>query len=115
MPPKTDREYGDTSFTSIPPELLDAARRLARRQKIYLYQLFAEAIADIDIRARAGEKIEWPGFRRGSAGRGYHTRLEVDTLERLRLGAAECDVNANIFFIAALRDHLRKHGFDIEV
>jgi len=115
MPPKTNREFGDTSFTSIPPELLEAARDLAKRQKVYLYELFAEAIEDIDAEVKAGRKIEWPVMRRGSAGRGYHTRLETETLEKLRQGATESGVNANIFFLAALRDYLRKHGQEIEV
>lgn len=115
MPAKTDREYGDTSFTSIPPELLDAARRLARSQKLYLYQLFAEAITDIDIKVNSGKKIDWPGLRRGKAGKGYHTRLELETLEKLRDGALKSDVNANIYFIAALRDFLRKHGHEVEI
>ena len=65
-----------------------------------------------DSRIKAGEKIDWPVVRRGSAGRGYHTRLEIQTLERLREGAARSEVNANIFFMAALRDYVRKHSLE---
>lgn len=115
MPPKTDRVYGDTSFTSLPPELIDAAKNLARRRNVYLYELFGDAIDDIDCRIKAGEKIDWPVVRRGSAGRGYHTRLEIQTLERLREGAARSEVNANIFFMAALRDYVRKHSLETHI
>jgi hypothetical protein len=115
MPPKTDREYGDTSFTSIPPALIDAVRDLARKKNVYLYELFAEAISDLNARAKAGEKIEWPVARPRPANRGYHTRLEVSVLEDLRNGIAKSEVKANIYFMAALRDYLRKQGIEIEL
>ena len=115
MPPKTDLEYGDTSFTSVPPDLLEAARGLASRQNVYLYELYGDAIRELNIRVQAGNKIEWPVSRPRPAKGGYHTRLEIGALDSLRDGVAKCQVKANIFFIAALRDYLHKHGIEVEV
>jgi hypothetical protein len=114
MPPKTDRVYGETSFTSIPSELIEAVRGLADRQNVYLYELFAKAISDLNRRIDSGEKIEWPQARKIPR-KVYHTRMEIDVLESLKDACEKHAIKKNIFFIAALRDYLLKHGLEVEI
>lgn len=115
MPPRTDKEYGDTSFTSVPPELLDAARDLARKRKVYPRDVFTLAILDLITRLNAGKTTKWPQARPGKAGRPYHTRLEVEVLEKIRDASERHEVKTNIFFMAALRDYLNRNGYQFEI
>jgi hypothetical protein len=115
MPPRTDREYGDTSFTGLPGDLLDAARELAKRQKVYPRDVFTEAILELIPRLDAGEAVEWPRSRPRVGTKPYHARLEVGVLETMRKACKRHEVKVNILFMAALRDYLRKHGFEIDV
>lgn len=115
MPPRTDKEYGDTSFTSIPPELLDAARDLARKRKVYPRDVFTLAILDLIHRLDAGKTTKWPQARPGKAGKPYHTRLEVEVLEKIRAASERHEVKTNIFFMAALRDYLTRQGFQFDI
>ena len=114
MPAKTDREYRETSFTSIPSHLLDAVRDISDRKRVYLYELFAEAISDLNTRIDSGEKIEWPQARKIPR-KVYHTRMEIDVLESLRDACEKQGIKKNIYFMAALRDYLRKHGLEVEI
>src|SRR3954447_8085579 len=115
MPPRTDREYGDTSFTGLPSSLLDAARDLAKRQKVYPRDVFTEAIQDLITRLDAGKTIEWLVSRPRVGTTPYHTRLEVDVLEEMRKACELHHVRKSTFFLTAMRAHLRKHGIEVEV
>jgi hypothetical protein len=115
MPPRTDREYGDTSFTGLPSSLLEAARDLAKQRKTYPRDVFQDAIAEFIPRLDAGESIDWPLSRPKVGTVPYHTRLEVDVLEVMRAACDRHHLRKSIFFMTALRDYLRKHGFEIEV
>lgn len=115
MPPKTDAEYGDTSYTGIPPQFIEAARKLARKRKVYLRDVFTEAVLELIPRLDAGETVDWPKVSpgKGEKQRPYHTRLEISVLEDIRSACDRHEIKGNIFFIAALRDYLRKQGQDI--
>lgn len=115
VPPKTDKEYDDTSFTGIPEEVKDAARELAERRDCYPRDVHQEAINELIARVDAGESVSWPQARPRVGQRPFHTRMEKVIMENMRVYAKRCHVKLNIFFLAALRDHLRKHGFDIDV
>jgi hypothetical protein len=115
MPPRTDREYGDTSFTGLPSSLLDSARDLAKRQKVYPRDVFTEAIQDLITRLDAGETIEWPLSRPYVGTTPYHTRLEVEVLEEMRKACERYRLRKSLFFLTAMRDHLRKNGIEVEV
>jgi hypothetical protein len=41
--------------------------------------------------------------------------MEVDVLEDMRRACERHGVKKNIFFMAALRDHLRKNGIEVEI
>jgi hypothetical protein len=41
--------------------------------------------------------------------------MEKETLEALRQASEKHDIRINIVFMAALRDYLRKHGYEIDV
>src|SRR4051812_20774457 len=112
MPPKTDREYGDTSFTGLPSSLIEAARDLAKRQKVYPRDVFQDAVSDLIARLDAGEVVEWPQSRPRTGTTPYHARMEISVLEDMRKSCERHLVKKNIFFLAALRDHLRQHGFE---
>lgn len=115
MPPRTDREYGDTSFTGLPPELIDAVRELAKQRCVYPRDVFTDAIQELIPRLDAGEDIVWPRSRPRVGTRPYHARLEVGVLDEMRKACERHEVKTNIFFMAALRDHLRRSGVEIEV
>src|SRR4051794_23482271 len=115
MAPRTDREYGDTSFTGLPNSLLNAARDLAKRQKVYPRDIFTEAIQDLITRLDAGETVEWLVSRPRVGTTPYHTRLEVEVLEEMRKACELHHVRKSTFFLTAMRAHLRKHGIEVEV
>src|SRR5690349_7606276 len=115
MPPKSDKEYGDTSFTGIPSQVIEAAKDLAKRRDVYPRDVFTDAIHELIARMDGGEAIDWPMTRPGTGTRPYHTRLEVGVLEEMRAACDRHQVRKVVFFLAALRDHLRKNGFDVKV
>jgi len=115
MPPRTDREYGDTSFTGLPSSLLDSARDLAKRRTVYPRDVFTEAIQDLITRLDAGETVEWLVSRPRVGTTPYHTRLEVEVLEEMRKACELHHVRKSTFFLTAMRAHLRKHGIEVEV
>ena len=49
MPPKTDREYASTSFTGLPSDLIESMRDLAQRRGMFLYDVFREAIENLNL------------------------------------------------------------------
>lgn len=112
---RTDREYDDTSFTGLPPELLDAARQLAHRRKVYPRDVFQDAITELLFRLNAGERADWPQSRPKIGQNPYHTRLETEVLGAMRGACDKLRVKKNIFFLAALRDYLRRNGFEVEI
>ncbi|MGF7213212.1 hypothetical protein GGE65_007848 [Skermanella aerolata] len=116
MPPRTNKEYGDTSYTGIPDQLLDSARKLARDRNIYPRDVFTEAVLELIPRLDAGDVVEWPKVApaKGGKQKPYHTRLEVGVLEAIRNACDRHEVKGNVFFIAALRDYLRKNGYATE-
>jgi hypothetical protein len=115
MPPRTDREYGDTSFTGLPSSLIDAARDLAKRQKVYPRDVFQEAILALIARLDAGETVEWLVSRPYVGTRPYHARMEVDVLEEMRKACERHHIRKSTFFLTGLRDHLRQNGIEVEV
>src|SRR4051812_27833708 len=84
MPPRTDREYGDTSFTGLPSSLVQGARDLAKRRRVYPRDVFQDAIGELITRLDAGEAVDWPQSRPGIGQTPYHARLEIDVLEDMR-------------------------------
>jgi hypothetical protein len=115
MPPRTDREYGDTSFTGLPSSLIDAARDLAKRQKVYPRDVFTEAIQNLISRLDAGETIDWLVSRPRVGTTPYHARLEVEVLEEMRKACERHHVRKSTFFLTGMRDHLRQNGIEVEV
>src|SRR3954466_8858624 len=101
MPPRTDREYGDTSFTGLPSSLIDAARDLAKRQKVYPRDVFTEAILALIARLDAGEAVEWLVSRPYVGTTPYHARLEVDVLEEMRKACEMQHIRKSTFFLTA--------------
>jgi uncharacterized protein (DUF4415 family) len=117
MPPKTDREYASTSFTGLPSELIEMTRELADEKDVFLYNIFRDAIEDLISRLKTMEakKYEWPLARPKTGTVPYNARMEEDVLDDMRAACERWKVKKNIFFMAALRDYLRKHGRDVEV
>ena len=117
MPSRTGREIGKTSYSSVPPDLLEAARELAKQKQAYLHEIFTEAVNKIIQRMDAEQEIEWarpPKRRKGKLHRPYPVKMDVEVLARLRAACDSHDVNGNLVFITALRDYLRTNGFDVE-
>jgi hypothetical protein len=115
MPPRTDREYGDTSFTGLPSSLIQSARDLAKQQKVYPRDVFTEAILALIARLDTGETPDWLVSRPRVGTTPYHTRLEVDVLEEMRKACELHHIRKSTFFMTAMVDHLRKHGIEVEV
>lgn len=118
MPAKTDREYVSTSFTGLPSNFVEMFRDEAAKSDKYLYDVFREAIDDLASmldRASPNVKYDWPQARPKTGTTPYHARMEVDVVEKLRAVSEEHGVKKNIFFMAAVRDYLRKRGYEVEI
>jgi hypothetical protein len=118
MPPKTDRDYSSTSFTGLPSELIDGTRDLADRKDMFMYDVFREAIEDLTDHLDSlpsTQRYDWPLSRPKTGTTPYNARMETDVLESMRSTCERYGVKKNIFFMAALRDHLRKHGIEVEI
>jgi hypothetical protein len=118
MPPRTDREYASTSFTGLPADLTEIIRAEAAKSGKYLYDIYREAIDDLASHLNAlpsNQKYEWPQARPKTGTIPYGARMEVDVVETLHAASAKHGVKKNIFFMAALRDYLRKRGIEVEI
>jgi hypothetical protein len=118
MPPKTDREYSSTSFTGLPSDLIETIRADAAKSGKYLYDVFREAIEDLASNLNAlppNRKYDWPQARPKTGTTPYNARMETDVVEALRAESDKHGVKKNIFFMAALRDYLRKRGIEVEI
>lgn len=118
MPPKTDREYGYTSFTGLPPDLVEMMRQHAIQTDVYLYTVLQDAVGDLISHLDnmpAAQKYEWPQARPKTGTVPYNARMEIDVLDDMRAACERYGVKKNIFFMAALRDFLRKNGIEVEI
>lgn len=117
MPARTGREYAETSYSSVPPGLIDGARALARRRKVYVRDVYTDAFLKFIDHVDAGGKVEWaklPPIDRENPQRGYHVRLEVEVLDTIRQACERHQVKGNVLFITALRDLLRSEGVEVD-
>lgn len=118
MRPKADRSFSSTSFTGLPEELIETVRAEADRSDRYLYEIFREAIDGLVSRIGkegCARTYNWPLARPKIGTIPYNARMDADTVKALRDASDHYGVKKNIFFMAALRDYLRKSGIEIDI
>jgi hypothetical protein len=118
MPWNPGKAFGspapETSFTGLSRDMIDAARDLADKQRVWVRYVYADAIKALIDRLDRGEAVEWTASRPGSGKKPYHVRVDVPLMERLRETCRKHSVRKSIFVLVALREHLNRNGYDFK-